>query len=173
MFCNAGEKIHLSFTRRNPRDNFVTGPAEIGPQKTADFSIRVGAEITPPRPPLVWIGNASNEFYLEEMRRLASSSGVDFQTRTNVSDQELVEMLNRAAVMAYAPRLEPFGFAPLEGNACGLPVVAVAEGAVRETIIDGVNGLLVPYEPRAMADAIERLLQNSEFAGRLGQNGIR
>lgn len=170
--CYLGVDNQLFVNRREPREQFVISLGEISPHKNAEFIIKAVAEINPPRPPLVWIGNACNEFYLEEMRRLASSSGVDFQTCTNVSDQELVEMLNRAAVMAYAPRLEPFGFAPLEGNACGLPVVAVAEGGVRETIIDGVNGLLVPYEPRAMAGAIERLLQNSEFAGRLGQNGI-
>jgi glycosyltransferase involved in cell wall biosynthesis len=169
--CYLGVDNQLFVNHHEPREQCVISLGEINPHKNAEFIIKAVAEITPPRPPLVWVGNACSEFYLEEMRRLATSSGVDFQTRTNVSDHELVEMLNRAAVMAYAPRLEPFGFAPLEGNACGLPVVAEAEGGVRETIIDGLNGLLVPYEPRAMAGAIERLLHDTEFAARLGENG--
>jgi glycosyltransferase involved in cell wall biosynthesis len=73
--------------------------------------------------------------------------------------------------MLYAPRLEPFGLAPLEANACGLPVIAVPEGGVRETILDGVNGWLVPDE-NAMATVLERLLKNPEEARRLGENGI-
>ena len=74
------------------------------------------------------------------MRSLAESHEVTFDARRSIDDSELVETLNRATAMVYAPRLEPFGLAPLEANACGLPVVAVAEGGVRETIIDGVNG---------------------------------
>ena len=48
---------------------------------------------------------------------------------------------HRATAMVYAPCLELIGLAPLEANACRLPVVAVAEGSVRETIVDGVYGL--------------------------------
>lgn len=38
---------------------------------------------------------------------------------------------------------EPFGLAPVEAMACGLPVIAWDRGAMRETIKDGVTGLLV------------------------------
>jgi glycosyltransferase involved in cell wall biosynthesis len=105
------------------------------------------------------------------MRSLAESSEVSFEIRWRVDDNELIETLNRAAAMVYNPRLEPFGFAPLEANACGLPVIAVAEGGVRETIIDGVNGLLVQHQPQAMAHAIERLRDDKHLAAQLGKNG--
>jgi glycosyltransferase involved in cell wall biosynthesis len=52
-------------------------------------------------------------------------------------------------------------------------VVAVAEGGVRETVVDGVNGLLVEHDPRAMARAIERLRDNPDYARQLGENGRR
>jgi glycosyltransferase involved in cell wall biosynthesis len=73
--------------------------------------------------------------------------------------------------MLYAPRLEPFGLAPLEANACGLPVIAVAEGGVRETIVNEVNGLLVDSAPSAMAAAISRLLAEPSLRRQLGING--
>jgi glycosyltransferase involved in cell wall biosynthesis len=82
----------------------------------------------------------------------------------------LVNLLNRAALMVYAPRLEPFGLAPLEANACGAPVVAVAEGGVRETIIDCVNGLLVKHSNDLPA-AIQRLLSDPAYARQLGEQG--
>ena len=56
----------------------------------------------------------------------------------------------------------------LEANACGVPVVGVAEGGVRETIIDGVNGLLVDDDTNAMGAAIEQLLADSLGPRRLG-----
>ena len=73
--------------------------------------------------------------------------------------------------MVYASRLEPLGLAPLEANACGLPVVAVAEGGVRETIIDGVTGLLVQHQPQAMARAIEQLRDDKRLTAQLSKNG--
>jgi glycosyltransferase involved in cell wall biosynthesis len=74
-------------------------------------------------------------------------------------------------MMLYAPRLEPFGFAPLEANACGLPVIAVAEGGVRETIIDGLNGLIVENDVKELARAIDSLRRDKDYAHKLGENG--
>jgi glycosyltransferase involved in cell wall biosynthesis len=103
------------------------------------------------------------------MRRLAAAVGVRFEPRKLISDAEVVETLNRAALLVYTSRLEPFGLAPLEANACGTPVVAVAEGGVRETVKDGVNGWLVDSEPEAIAEAMARLLNDAELAARMGE----
>ena len=113
------------------------------------------------------------DWYYEKMRSLAESYEVTFEARASIDDNELVDILNRATAMVYAPRLEPFGLAPLEANACGLPVVAVAEGGVRETIIDGVNGLLVQHQPQMMAHAIQRLTQDKDLAAQLSKNGSK
>jgi glycosyltransferase involved in cell wall biosynthesis len=51
---------------------------------------------------------------------------------------------------------EPFGMVVVEALACGTPVIAFPEGAVRELIIHGKTGFLVDSE-RAMADAVGRL----------------
>ena len=129
------------------------------------------ARVSKPRLRLLWIGNSSFPPYLEKLRVLANSRGVDFESLVGIDDEELVSLLNKALMMVYGPRLEPFGFAPLEGNACGLPVVAVAEGGIRETVIDGINGLLVECDPDAMAGAIKRLIIDPQEARRLGKTG--
>jgi glycosyltransferase involved in cell wall biosynthesis len=48
---------------------------------------------------------------------------------------------------------EPFGMVMIEALACGTPVIAFPEGAAREVIIDGHNGMLVADEAE-MARAI-------------------
>lgn len=124
------------------------------------------------RPPLVWIGNVGDPDYQQTLGQLATRSGVTMTMRNLVSDAELVDCLRRASVMIYAPHLEPFGFAPLEANACGTPVVAVAEGGVRETITHRVNGLLIPdRDPAALGRAVLEILDEPKLGRRLGDAG--
>jgi len=62
----------------------------------------------------------------------------------------------------------------LEAMAFGRPVVATPVAGVRDLVIDGVNGLLVPSDdPRAMRDALARLFQERGLAARLGAEARR
>lgn len=169
--CYLGIDTSLFRNLRLPRERFIVGLGSFDAIKGIDRALRAIALLPAPRPPLVWISNSGNEHYQHEMSSLARSLGVELHLRQAIEDGELVETLNRAALLLYASRLEPFGFAPLEANACGLPVVAVAEGGVRETIQHGVNGLLVDSDPVSMSNAVAHLLNNSSAARRLGENG--
>jgi glycosyltransferase involved in cell wall biosynthesis len=155
------------------REPFVVSMGALVAEKNARFIIEVVSRLSEPRPPLVWIANDAGSGYRRAMEELAASLGVQFDIRLQISDAEVVALLNRATVMLYAPRLEPFGLAPLEANACGLPVIAVAEGGIRETIVDGTNGLLVDGDPDAMAAAIRHLLKDAGHARALGEAGVR
>jgi glycosyltransferase involved in cell wall biosynthesis len=171
--CYLGVNTNLFANRHGPRENLVVGVGMFGLHKKIDFAIAALAQVKQPRPRLVWIGNDADPSNLEKLKSLAASKDVSFEPKLRIQDSELVSILNRASVMIYAPRLEPFGFAPLEGNACGLPVVAVAEGGVRETVIDGVSGLLVEHDPRAAAVAIQHLVDHPDYARQLGENGCK
>ncbi len=57
------------------------------------------------------------------------------------------QLYARAAAMLMPIRWnEPFGMVMVEALACGTPVIAFAEGAAEEIVIDGDNGMLVADE---------------------------
>jgi len=169
--CYLGVDTKLFRNLGLQRERFIVGLGSFDPIKGIDLAVRAVSLLPDPRPRLIWIANSGNDDYEKSIVRLAQTLGVDFQVRNSVSDEELVKVLNKASLLLYTSHLEPFGLAPLEANACGLPVVGIAEGGIRETVRDGLNGFLVDPDARSIAEATSRLLDDSNLARRLGDQG--
>ena len=77
---------------------------------------------------------------------------------------------NAADVVAMPSRYESFGLAALEAQACGTPVVASRVGGLPFAVQDGFSGFLVEQgQPRELARALERLLDDRVLRRKLGQ----
>jgi glycosyltransferase involved in cell wall biosynthesis len=93
-----------------------------------------------------------------ELARLRALGGSHVELLGSLSDDAIREQY-RAAGVVLLPGEEDFGIVPVEAQACGRPVVALARGGALETVIDGVTGVLVPADgPEAFADGIRRAL---------------
>ena len=89
-------------------------------------------------------------------------------------DERLWSILRSASMFVFPSEIDQVPNAVMEAMAAGLPVVAVATGAVPEMVQDGVNGLLIPRaEAGALTIAIERLLENSSERAAMGEAGRR
>lgn len=169
--CPLGIDLDLFRPTGEPRERFVISVGGLNWAKGPDRVVRALAAIpAASRPHLVWVGNFSERAEMERIERLARESDVTFDLKVRVSDAEMVSLLSRAAAMVYTPRLEPFGLAPLEANACGTPVIGIAEAGVRETVRDGVNGLLAPDDdPAALGALISGLTSSPARADEMGR----
>ena len=86
--------------------------------------------------------------------------------------EEVARVLSKVSVFVFPTRIEPFGLAPIEAAALGLPVVASHVGAMPDIVQQEKTGLLVPPDhPEELAAALLRLLSQSETAQQMGQNG--
>jgi glycosyltransferase involved in cell wall biosynthesis len=86
-----------------------------------------------------------------------------------VQHDELLRLYERAAVVACPSLREGFGVACAEAMAHGRPVVASAVGGLRDLVVDGETGLLVPPgDVAALRAALERLLGDDGLRRRLG-----
>lgn len=62
-------------------------------------------------------------------------------------------LVGSAIATVYVARDEDFGMSPVESMAAGKPVIAVREGGLRETVVDGETGLLLDPPPTGAAIA--------------------
>jgi glycosyltransferase involved in cell wall biosynthesis len=157
-----------------PRQDFIVGVGSMDFIKGVDTAIQAMALLPNAlRLPLVWVANSGDPEYEMEMVALADRRGVIFDVRRQISDPELVRLLNRCRFLLYTSRLEPFGYAALEANACGAPVLGIREGGVREIIVDRVNGILRERNSTELAVAIAELLTDEAAARRMGESGAQ
>jgi glycosyltransferase involved in cell wall biosynthesis len=124
-------------------ERFALVVSALVPYKRLDLAI---AACRQARVPLKIAGDGPDRAALE---RIAVNGDVEFLGRR--SDEDLRVLYRRAAV-TLLPGEEDFGIVPLEAQACGRPVVALARGGALETVKPGETGVLVD-EPRAEAFA--------------------
>ena len=104
-----------------------------------------------------------------------------------VTKQETVQLYSHARVFCCPSVYEPFGIINLEAMACGAAVVASATGGIKEVVVDGETGFLVPFEQdpvtsfpvdaerfaRDLAARLTELLRDEEKCRRFGEAGRR
>ncbi len=89
------------------------------------------------------------------------------------SDKELVEACQSGDIFIHSSWFEGFGLPPLEAQACGVAVVATDSGGIREFLRNGDNALIAPpRDPVRLADAVRRLISDSELRDRLSDRGL-
>ncbi|WP_430911755.1 glycosyltransferase family 4 protein [Methylobacterium sp. sgz302541] len=114
--------------------------------------------------------DAKSRPYFAKLQALAEGCpAIAFET--SVSDARM-QALYASAWAVLAPAFnEDFGLTPLEAMAQARPVLASDRGGFRETVLDGLTGLLVEPEPAAFAEGLRKLADNPELTRRLGRAG--
>ena len=146
-----------------------------------DLPADVGAEAEPPE--VLYAGRLSAEKGVLEL--VEATRGLNLVVagdgplrprvpgaRGFVPPAELHALYGRAAVVACPSRREGFGVACLEAMAHARPVVATSVGGLRDLVVDGETGLVVPPgDPPALREALLRLLGDSDLRRKLGAAG--
>jgi len=87
-----------------------------------------------------------------------------------ITEDEKRDRLRGAWIHVLTSSREGWGIAVLEAAACGTPSVASDAPGLRESVIDGETGLLVPHgDVAALATALDRLLHDEATRRRMAE----
>jgi glycosyltransferase involved in cell wall biosynthesis len=121
--------------------------SELMPHKRIEVAVRAFNDL---RRPLVVVGNGP------DYRRLRRMAGPTVTFTGRVSDAQAASILASARALVVTAT-EEFGIAAVEAQAAGRPVIALADGGVCETVLEGVTGTFYTRpEAAVLADAVRR-----------------
>jgi glycosyltransferase involved in cell wall biosynthesis len=117
------------------------------------------------------IGTGPEELSLKRMtRELGLTSNVLFWGDT--VNSIVPQHYGMADVVVNLSLYEPFGLVPVEGMACGKPVVVYDSGGPAETVLDRVTGVKVkPRDVGHLSDEILAIIQNPRRGREMGLRG--
>ncbi len=130
------------------RDDYYLVVSRLIPYKRIDLAIEAFNRLGRP----LWIAGDGRD--VERLRSMAEPN-IKFLGR--VPDADLPDLVARCKAFVF-PGHEDFGLAPVEAQAAGRPVIAYGAGGARDTVIDGVSGVLFAEQTAdALSDAVRRL----------------
>jgi glycosyltransferase involved in cell wall biosynthesis len=141
--------------------------------KRVDIVIRAFAMLTHPDARLEIAGRGDDRGRLE---RLVKQLGIGDRVRFlgYIEEMEKRNLLRRVWATVLASPKEGWGISNLESAACGTPVIAANAPGIRESVLDGETGFLVPgSDVSAYAAAMRGLIETPSQVEILGANARR
>ena len=125
------------------------------------------------------VGKESDAAYRNRLVARARASGLEGRLHFlgNVSEDEKIDLLQRALVFVHTPvnsadgGFEGFGIVYLEAAASGTPSVGTCDSGAEDAVVDGETGLLVAQNPEAVAEGLGLLLGDPVLRERMGAAG--
>jgi glycosyltransferase involved in cell wall biosynthesis len=113
--------------------------------------------------------------HLDSLKKTAAALRIADRTDFigHVGEAEKVDMLQRVHVAANPSSKEGWGVTVIESNACGTPVVASNVPGLRDAVVDGETGFLVPHgDIDALAGRMLAVLEDGELRGAMSARAI-
>lgn len=105
--------------------------------------------------------------------RLRAMAGQTVEFLGDVDDEELIGLYQNCRALIFSGSQEDFGIVPVEAMAAGKPVIALAEGGVKETVIDGKTGVYFDHATTGSFGLAINTFMNLEKKGAFKATAIR
>jgi glycosyltransferase involved in cell wall biosynthesis len=154
------------------RDIFLLSVGRLRYQKAHNILLRAMPKVLEKFPNAVLL-IAGEGILRQELEDEALQLGISERVKLLGVRSDTPVLMSSSDIFLFPSRFEGMPNALLEAMGYGLPVIATGVQGVDEIIRDGENGILIPLDnPKAVADAILRLLNNPEERRRIGKAAL-
>jgi len=140
-----------------------------------DF-IRAASEVIKKMPNVKFliIGDIVDEEYFRYLNNLVKELKLNNRVIFVGFRHDILSVIGALDVVVLCSVKEAFGRVLIEAMAMGKPIVATDSGGIRETVVHGETGILVPdKDPYALSRGILDIILDKDMAETLGKNGQR
>ena len=154
------EKYNLDF-------EYILGPIDLEKFKGIEAE-----KIDDEEAQVVYVGRDSPEKGIDVLKSIEDKINAKVVYCTNVEWKKAMSILKSSKVLVLPSRIESVPNVIKEAFYLKIPVVASNVGGIPEIVTHEKTGLLVPpNEPQSLVDAINRILENKEYARKLADAG--
>lgn len=190
-YYRRSSRDHLAKNGINPDQPYILFVGRIARQKGIIHLVNAIKYMDPGFQVVLCAGAPDTPEIAEEMKQAVAAAqrshrpGIIWIEKM-VTKDVVYELYSHAAVFVCPSIYEPFGIINLEAMACETAVVASAVGGIKEVVVDGETGYLVPleqiqespFEPvdpdkfsRDLAERINRLMADERLQKKFGWSG--
>ena len=145
--ASAGKPVEIT------AKNYFLVVSRLSPYKKIDAVVEAFNKL---ELPLIIAGEGSQEKYLKKIAN-KNIKIIGWQ-----SDDEIKKLYQGARAFIF-PGVDDFGMTPVEAMSYGVPVIAIRQGGVRETVVEGKTGeFFDAATPEVIADGVRRFMEREK-----------
>jgi len=133
------------------KENYYLIGGRVSRHKGHDIAIKAFTKLGLP---LKVFGGTFASYGLDQFKKFA---GKNIEFLGEVSESDKWKLMSGAKAFIFPSEQEDFGIIPVEAMAVGTPIIALNQGGVKETVINGKTGLFFNERtPEALVEAVEK-----------------
>lgn len=140
--------------------------------KNVDIAIKAFAVFLKeyPSAKLSIVGSGEYEIYLKNLvKKLHITTSIQFVGR--VTEEKKTALLSQSWAMVQPSQVEGWGITVIESNLVGTPVIASAVNGLKDSVVDGITGILVKVKDvNQFTNAMKKMTQDKSYRKILSQN---
>lgn len=155
-------KVSIDKTRKEKKPTLIF-VGRLNKMKGIEDAIRAFAFAKRKIPQLqLWIVGRGENRFVKSLKNLSTKLGVSPVFYDYVSERKKFELMSHAHAIVVPSVREGFGLIVPEAGSVGTPAIVYNVHGLRDTVINGVNGIKVSASPSSLAKGIEKLFMDKQ-----------
>ncbi|MEM3844521.1 MAG: glycosyltransferase family 4 protein [Candidatus Parvarchaeota archaeon] len=156
------------------KTELVVSPGPVKPWKHHDLALRAFSRMEE-KWKIAIFGSFESKEYENQLKELAEQLGIAGRVKFygRVDESQLADIYRQAKICILATEKEGWGLTAMEAQSYGSPVVGFDVPGLRDSVKNGITGILVPYgDVSALGNALVELSMNEKLLTQMSYRAV-